>query len=605
MPATKKRRFTIFKWVGVSLLILFAVLAGIAWFLNVKSRPLLTQQIKTLLYNSTDSLYTITFTKVSTNIFTGSATLQDVKITADTTRYNQLVALKRAPNNLYTVSLKKLAVKHFHPITLYREKKLQIDEILFDNPEVYMVNRQLDFNENRAPKPIKSPYTFISKSLKEFSIKKILFRDASFNYVNKNVNKFDIFSIDDFNITLVDLLVDSTSFEDSTRIYLLKDVLLNLKNYDYATPDSMYNIKLNQLDFTASTGKLSVNKFALEPKYDEMKFGKVAGYSKDRFNILMNDIALNGINLPLYISKQELRAKEMDIANGYITVFNDNSLPNREKESRIGKYPHQLLQNIPAPVLIDKIKLKDIDISYAVYNEESQQRGRISFEHTAGEISNVTNIENVKAKKPVMQADLSTYLLGQGKLDLNFKFDLVSRVGDFSYSGILQNFNARVLNQITKPLGLVRINRGNVNRLRFNFKADDFGSKGNVDFSYFDLSVALMKNDPEKDHLVTRGLLSILANALIINSENPGPDGKFISATVDYHRPQNTSFFNLIWKSLFIGIKHSVGITEEKQRVMKAHIDNFKAMKASHDLRKKKRLERRKQRERQLKKDQL
>ncbi|RZL24826.1 MAG: hypothetical protein EOO96_23240, partial [Pedobacter sp.] len=182
MPAIKKRRYIILKWVGVSLLVIFSLLAGIAWFLNVKSRPMLTQQIKTLLYKSTDSLYTISFSKVSTNIFTGSATLQDVKISADTTRYNQLVGLQRAPNNLYTVSLKKLVVKHFHPLTLYREKKLQIDEILFDNPEVYMVNRQLDFNENRPARPIKSPYTFISKSLKEFSIKKILFRDASFNY---------------------------------------------------------------------------------------------------------------------------------------------------------------------------------------------------------------------------------------------------------------------------------------------------------------------------------------------------------------------------------------------------------------------------------------
>ncbi|WP_316735595.1 hypothetical protein [Pedobacter aquatilis] len=601
MPTINKKRFIVFKWIGISFLILFALMAGIAWFLNVKSRPLLTEQIKTLLYKSTDSLYTISFSKVSTNIFTGSATLQNVKISADTNRYNQLVALKRAPNNLYTVSLKKLVVKHFHPITLYQEKKLQIDEVLFDNPEVYMVNRQLDFNENRPARPIKSPYTFISNSLKEFSIKKILFRDASFNYVNKNVNQFDVFSIDDFNITLVDLLVDSTSFEDSSRIYLLKDVLLNLKNYDYATPDSLYHIKLNQLDFKASTGRLSINNFAFEPRYDEMKFGKVAGYSKDRFNILMNDINLNGINLPLYISKQELRAKEMAIANGYITVFNDNSLPGQEKESKIGKYPHQLLQNVPAPILIDKILLKDIDVSYAVYNEESEQRGRISFEHTSGEINNVTNIGNVKTKKPIMQANLSTYLLGQGKLDLDFKFDLASRTGDFSYSGVLQNFNARVLNQITKPLGLVRINRGNVNRLRFNFKADDFGSKGNVDFSYFDLSVALMKNDPEKDHLVTRGLLSILANALIINSENPGKDGKFISATVDYQRPQNTSFFNLIWKSLFLGIKHSVGLTEEKQKEMKAHIDKFKAMKASHELRKQKRLERRRLREKQLK----
>ena len=53
----------------------------------------------------------------------------------------------------------------------------------------------------------------------------------------------------------------------------------------------------------------------------------------------------------------------------------------------------------------------------------------------------------------------------------------------------------------------------------------------------------------------------------------------------------------MIWKSLFIGIKHSIGITEEKQNEIRQHIANFKAMKESHQQRKQKRLERRRQKE--------
>jgi hypothetical protein len=150
-----------------------------------------------------------------------------------------------------------------------------------------------------------------------------------------------------------------------------------------------------------------------------------------------------------------------------------------------------------------------------------------------------------------------------------------------------------VLNQITKPLGLVRINRGNIDKLKFNFKANNQAAKGTVAFSYYDLSVALMKNDPEKDHLVTRGFLSFLANALIIKSENPGVDGKLAPVTVNYSRPANTSFFNMIWKSLFTGIKYSIGITEEKQNEVLEHIAKFKAMRENHIQRKQKRLERR------------
>jgi len=601
MPEKKIHQYKILKWTVASLLVIFAILAGLAWFLNVKSRPILTDRIKTLLYKSTDSLYNISFSNVSTNILTGSATLYNVKIIPDTTRFNQLIALKRAPNNLYTVSLKKLQVKHFHPITLYRHQKLQLEDVIFDKPEVLMMNKQFDFNENRPPRPIKSPYAMISKNLKEFSINNIYFIDASFKYINKNIKNSMPFAIDDLNITLKDLLVDSTSIDDPDRFYLLKDVIINLKDYTYPTPDKMYNIKLNQLDFKASTGNLRVNKFEVEPLYDEMKFGQVAGYAKDRFQTQMRDILVNGIDLPLYISKQEFRAKEMTIANGFISVFNDNSLgnnfnPKDSIENRVKRFPHQLLQQMGAPVLIQQVKLKDVDVSYAVYNGESQQRGRLSFEKTSGTFKNVTNLTKIKAINPFMQVDLTTYLLGQGQLDLKFNFNLLAQKGDFTYKGQLHTFNARVLNQITKPLGLVRINRGIIDKLLFDFKANNDGAKGKVDFYYYDLSVALMKNDPGKDHLVTRGLLSILANALIINSENPNFKGKFTSATVNYKRVENTSFFNLIWKSLFIGIKNSIGITEEKQQEIRTHIKNFNEMRENHRVRKQKRLQRRQRR---------
>jgi len=599
MPDTKRYRYKLFKWIAGILLGISIILAGTAWFLNVKSRPILTDRIKTLLYKSTDSLYTISFTKVSTNIITGNATLQNVKITPDTNRFKQLIALKRAPNNLYTVALKKLVVKRFHPLTLYREQKLQLEEIIFDKPEVTMVNQQFAFNEGRAPRPIKSPYDIISKNLKEFSIKSIRFKDVSFKYINKNRPNATPFSIDDLNITLTDLLVDSTSADDPSRFYLLKDIVINLNNYVYRTPDKMYDIKLDKLDFRATTGKLRVNSFAMVPLYDEMTFGKVAGYARERFSIGMSDIMLNGIDLPLYISKQELWAKEMAISNGFISVFNQNGIKSKPQENKIGKFPHQLLQLVNAPILVQKIQLKDVNVNYAVYNSESNQKGQISFQHTSGIIKNATNLEKIKAINPTMEVNLNTYLFGQGKLDVNFKFDLTAKDGAFSYNGVLHNFNARVLNQITKPLGLVRINRGSIDKLKFNFKANDLGAKGTVDFSYYDLSVALMKNDPEKDHLVTRGFLSFLANALIIKSENPGPDGKLVPVNVNYSRPANTSFFNMIWRSLFTGIKYSIGITEEKQNEVREHIAKFKAMRASHNLRKQKRLERRMKRERE------
>ncbi|WP_443945305.1 hypothetical protein ACJVDH_20660 [Pedobacter sp. AW1-32] len=599
MSDAKRNFFKVIKWVsGIGLVIFFACFM-LVWILNAKSRPFLSAQIKSLLYQSTDSLYTISFSNVSTNALTGNAVLHNVKIIPDMKRYRKLALLKRAPNNLYTVSLKKLSVKHFHPWILYRERKLQLEEVIFDKPDIAMVNRQFAFNEGRAPKPLQSPYTFISKSLAEFSIQKIRFNDVSFKYLNKNKTNTQVFAIDDLNITLSDLLIDSTSIDDPKRFYLLKDVLVNLNNYEYRTPDEMYSVKLQKLDFRASSGKLRVSKLSLDPLFTEMDFGRVAGYDRDRFNIQLRNVLMNGIDLSLYISKQELWAKEMSIANSSVAVFSNGSLKRKTGTGKAGRFPHQLLQHLSMPILVQKIQLKDVNVSYGVYNPESGQIGKLTFENTSGLIKNATNIDKIKAINPMMDVNLTSYFLGQGKLDVDFKFDLIASDGSFSYNGSLQNFNARALNRITKPLGLVKINRGNVDYLKFKFDANNLGSKGSVDFAYYDLSVALLRNDPEKDHLVKRGLLSFLANALIIHAENPDVNGKFTSATVNYEKPAQTSFFNMIWRSLYTGIKYSIGITEEKQNEMRAHIANFRAMQESHRERKLKRLKRRQLKEMQ------
>ncbi|MGY3052725.1 hypothetical protein ACVWYG_000921 [Pedobacter sp. UYEF25] len=598
MPQTKKHKIKKFKWIATGISVVLLLLAIAAWYVNVKSKPFLSQQIKENLYKSTDSLYTISFTNLTTNILTGNATLENVEIKADTVRFRQLIALKRAPNNLYQLKLKKMRIKHFHPVTFYRFRQLRIEEIIFDNPEVVMINKQFAFNEDRPPRPLKSPYTLIKNVLAEFSIGNIKFNNAGFKYIDKNTEIPEVLNVDQINITLVDFLIDSTSAEDATRFYLLKDVRINIHDYNYLTPDSMYNIKLKELNFGAATGKLRIDRFSVQPRYSEMEFGKVAGYAKDRFDIEFRDILLDKIDLPLFIKKRTLWAKTMAIQNGHVEVFNNNSLGHNSKGGRVGKFPQQLLQKLDIPVLIQQINLKDIDIGYAEYDRDSDQRGVISFKSTSGTFKNVTNLAKIKAINPSMDVALTTYLMGQGKFDVNFNFDLNSDQGAFSYNGSLKDVNARILNQITKPLGLVRINRGNIDELSFKFKADEKGTDGVVNFKYYDLSVALMENDPNKDHLVKRGLISFLANALLINSENPSRDGKFTSAPVHYLREENSSFFNMLWRSLFVGVKHSIGITEEKEKEVKLHIAKFKEMRASHEARKERRLQRRKERER-------
>lgn len=573
--------------------LLFAAADAMSWYLSVKLRPVIMKELKDLVLNSTDSLYRIEFSTVNTNFLLGNASVSDVKIIPDTIIFNKLIKLKRAPNNIYEVSLKKLTIRNFHPFSIYRNKELSVEQLLFEHPKVVMINRQFDFNENKPPRPNKSPYEYISKFLKLVSVNTISLKDVSFKYINKNVPVPEVDSLDKLDITLKDWLIDAKSATDPTRIYLLKDVLINLNDYQFATPDSLYHIQLNEFSFAASTGKLNVKKFAVVPRYSEMDFGRKVGFSKERFSIQLSDISLSGIDLPLYIKKQELAAEEMNITNGFVSVFNNNELPSQGVE-RMGKFPHQLLQLVKAQLTVKKLNLSDVDISYAEFDSDSKQKGRITFEKTSGTILNVTNEAKVKAKNPFMLANLNTYMMGQGKLMVNFKFDLNAKNGAFSYQGELGDMDGGFLNRITKPLGMLQVNSGMVKKLSFNVVADQAKASGDLSFRYKDLSIGLMKKVEGKNRLVKLGLFSMLANSLVIRPDNPDEKGKMVGASIYFQRDPRISFFSFVWKTLLQGIKYTVGLTPEKQAEIDAQIAKFEKMKSDREQRREARRKRKK-----------
>lgn len=191
-----------------------------------------------------------------------------------------------------------------------------------------------------------------------------------------------------------------------------------------------------------------------------------------------------------------------------------------------------------------------------------------------------------------MTADLTSYVMGEGKLDVNFKFDLNAKDGAFAYHGALVDMDGKALNRITKPLAMVRINSGHIDKLEFDIDANDRLATGKVNFAYKDLSVALLKKIKGENRLVKQGLISFLANALVINSDNPNAQGVLVTAPISRKRVETASFFNFIWKTLFDGVKYSIGLTPGKEKEIKEKIDKFEQIKADRQERIKRRAQR-------------
>ncbi|TAH03773.1 MAG: hypothetical protein EAZ15_02250 [Sphingobacteriales bacterium] len=572
-------------------------------------KPLLEQQLKSAILNSTDSLYSISYKSIDVNPLSGNLKLVEFKLTPNLKVYNKLVALQKAPNNLFQLNVDKLVITKANAKKAVAEKKLNIETIEINHPQLTITNKRQSYNDTLSKvKSNKTLFQLIKNIFEEVQVGKIMLNDIDFTHINSNKNKTKKTAIKNLNISITDILVDSISQNDSSRLYYTKSIDIKLEGYKIATPDSLYFVNVDSLNFSSSKNILTVSKFKLEPRMGANAFYRKVNYAKDYFNLTFNKLVFRNIDFDLFLKQQKFKAETFNITKANISVYNNNAYP-KKLNDKTGRFPHQQLLKVPLEMNISKINLANVNISYTEYDAASKETGKITFNNTRGTIYNVTNNENDLAKNSVMVAKLQSNILNKAPLDLTFKFFMKSKIGAFSYVGAVGAFDGRIANQIVRPLGMAEIKSLTVKKLAFNVNANQYKAKGKMRFTYANLKVNVLKLDTN-GKIKKMGFISKLANIFIIRTDNPNNTGEFIAGNIAYLRPKTTSFFSFLWKSLFMGIKESVGVNKEKEKSINkssAAIQNLLSnIKNTMDTIKKRRAERKENREiRKLEKQQL
>lgn len=607
MPTRK-----IILWPLIVIVAVAAICGGVYYYYkryiaSVKWEPLLQNQLKELVLNASDSLYHIQYSKFDLNLASGDATLTDFKLTPDTNVYNQLVARHKAPDNLFILGVKKLSIRNVGAQKAYKEKILDINRITIDKPDLTVINKRLPFNDTvKIGKP-KTPYDIIKKVFKKIRIDSIALNDISLKYINKSNATLKSTALKHLDINISDVYVDSLSARDSSRFYYTKGVRVKIHDYRIATPDSLYYVKLKQIYFSTSERKIVLDKVVLQPRYSKTGFYEKTQKAGDRFDLKFGRIAMNQIDLQRFLHDQKLYVGVMNVNSADVEIYHNSAYKGRKK-SKIGKDPHQELQDVALDMRLNRLNVYRSDIRYLETNDKSGYTGVIQFAHTNGYFLNVTNDPDVKRHNPFMMAHLNTRFMNAANLNINFRFNLNASDGAFNYNGTLGKFDGRVLDKLVKPLALVHVQSADVDRLHFNVNASNYKAKGQLEFYYKNLNIQLLKKVEGQPGLKQQGLISKLANTLIIEDSNPDKKGNFRPGPINFVRPATLSFFSLLYKALLDGLKPSVGFdakTETKVNKVVAKVsstvttvnnllDKFHKFK---EARKERREERRKEKE--------
>lgn len=551
--------------IGILVFLLVVATTG-TWYLSRHWKPLLDQQLREAVVRSSDSLYYVSYDDLDLNLLTGNLLLDNFELVPDSAVYQRLKAAQKAPDNTYHIRVARLRLRHFHPWQAVRGRRIRVDEIIFDQPRVHVRNEYQAYNDTVTVRDDKTLYQRISNVLHSVSIGDVLLNNIDFQFTKITDTVAQSTVLNNINLRVRDILIDSLSQYDSARFYHTKSIDLAMPGSRYHTADSLYSFGFEHVHVSTAgaSNEVIVAGLTLAPRVDRRTFYQTVGYAKAMLDLSFDTIRILDIDLAQLARTQRVHARTIHLPQGRFAVFNDIRY-GRLESNQIGNSPHQQLMRLGPNFQIDSLVLDAVDISYKEIGEKTGKQGEITFDRTSGTLYNIANDSLSLLRNKEMKWDVTTHLMDAGKLSVLFTFDMLASNGAYSYRGHLGPIDGRRLNKLLRPLLNIEIESANIKGLRFQVNATDTRARGSVRFDYADLKASLLNEESKEGNRSSRQLVSFLANRFILNDSNPDANGKYHSGPVDFVRPPEYTFWRYTWKSLLDGIKPTVGMSAERE----------------------------------------
>ncbi|MET0638373.1 MAG: hypothetical protein ABWZ25_20255 [Chitinophagaceae bacterium] len=553
--STRKGRIVL---LSILLLVVSAIAGGMIYWSIYKKR-IIREQLESAIRQKSKGLYNIEYDSLKLDEVAGNLSVSNFSMMYDSLRYLKLVESHQAPPSLLRIKIPEIRVTGVKTPRALIDNEIVGGTLLIRDPEIEIIYTNSGKDSARAI-PTRDVYEQILGNLDMIRIDTVMITGGRIVTKNLKTGETNI-ELRGTDIRLYDVAIDSVSNLDTNRILFSKKIDVICGEVRWSSKNNLYKYGADSVELRSVSSSVSIKRFFIDPQLKEDAFVKSLPTQDDRFDFSVSKISITGINFP-ELFNEHVMADSVIIRDADFRIYRDLNLK-RDTKNRVGTYPHQAIAKLPIPVQVSKLVIINSFIEYKERGIVSKQSGRVQFFNARATFSNLTNDAVVIAKNNVMSLDMQTRLLNKATLKTNWRFFLDNKRGKFTVGGHLgQIADARDLNVLTEPMGPARIEEGDIKSLDFNFTGDDYGMNGTVKLIYDDLKIAVLKKDEETKKLEKRKLISFVANIIVKNS-NPkrkGAEPRIVE--VKNERDTNRSIFHLAWKTLFKGVKETVGINK-------------------------------------------
>ncbi|MEJ8802762.1 hypothetical protein [Pontibacter sp. H249] len=533
---------------------------------------------KNYTYRTTDSLYVIKLDSLHYSSRQQEVIAHTFTVNADRGVNERLKAEKPhlASRNMIDISAKRSRITGFNLIHAYATGQYHMSKLLLAGPKVTILQ-----DHNVTPATVRAPAgqdtAVTSNAMQQltnlvttFRVDRLEVADGTFDFhILEDTIRISQ-TLEHVALEIDQLQLVSLEASDPLEIFDVNNINILVQGYTFFTGDSLYAVEVKEMRASMSNRSLAVDSLRLRPLFSKEQYATLFRYARDRIDLTVPEIEMQGISLRALFNNQDIVAHNMLIRNPVMEIYRDN---------RLGFDPdirpptlQSALRGAGVYINLDTIQVEKNYLVHPVIGIDGMKPAVFMLDDIRMQAYNITNDTTLIRRNNMLTVNASALFMGVSTLQANFQFQLDHPEDRYTYEGTLEPMDFKALNPLLENLVFIRIKSGQIHKAAFKIEATGNEATGQVHFPYNNLKVQLLsKHDPNNPGLVLKAGTRLI-NIFVIKSNNPSSWGKFREGDVKEARDPKRSVSYHISQSMLDGVTSSL-MTKLVRRIVSRFVD--------------------------------
>jgi hypothetical protein len=506
----------------------------LSWQAGVRYEGFLKRQLPLWVSKASGGVYKITVRDVHVGITGRRIRLRGIHIWPDDTRLSAIRQTGAAPKRLFEARIDEMELRGTVWEALVTDSVLTSRRLRVHNPSITVLEGR---DTGKLADQPGAGSGFQGISIRNVEVDGIVLR----YYRRNSLGNLDASSTGG-RLTAADFQIHRN--EQGKMQQISRALVLTLGLIRMQAAGSKYRLWADSLAWTPADTQVQVHRFGLEP-VAHLKNQHV------QYQLHIRHGILHGFSVSHTLRQRNIEMSELTLEGAQLQVATDRRMP-RSLPLRRALFPQELLRLAPIPIHIGMVRIYQSDIVYREASARTGLQGQFSFDDLRGTISPVVGGTSMHAiGKSQISVQLNGVFQQHSAMEARANLSLNDSLNAFDLRARLKGLEDYQVRGLAKALGLIDITSLHVDSADFHVWGNNSGTSCRFRGEYQDLRVQILKMDTLTRAMQKRGLLSFVANRIVLHSSNPLPGSSVRQAASYLHRDTTEPFFRGLWKSLF------------------------------------------------------